>query len=250
MVTMSDQNKAIILAGGRGTRLLPYTIVVPKPMLPIGEMPIIEIIALQLKYHGFENVTVSLGHLSDMIKLFLETKKDKVGMPNFEFITETIPLGTSGPIKAVNPKENNFLVLNGDILTTLNFREMFNQHLKERATLTVGVRKTEYQLPLGSISIDENSYITDFVEKPISTHLDNIGAYVYSSRVLDYIGKDEKIDVNILIERLLNAKEKVFAFRSDGPYYWIDIGTHADYEKANMNFSEIIQSMPFIKGNE
>ena len=244
---MSNQSSAIILAGGRGTRLLPYTIVVPKPMLPIGEIPIIEIISLQLKYHGFDNVTVSLGHLSDMIRLFLESKKNIGGMPNFKFITETIPLGTSGPIKAVNPKEDNFLVLNGDILTTLNFREMFNQHLKVGAALTVGIRKTEYQLPLGSISIDENSFITDFIEKPISTHLDNIGAYVYSRQVLEYIDKDEKIDVNILIKRLIKAKEKVLAFRSDGPYYWIDIGTHADYEKANMNFSEIVKSMPFIQ---
>jgi NDP-sugar pyrophosphorylase family protein len=240
-------NKAIILAGGKGTRLLPYTIVVPKPMLPIGEIPIIEIISKQLSYFGFNEVTVSLGHLSGMIQLFLESKKKEKGFPSFKFFQEDEPLGTSGPIKAISPIEENFLVINGDILTTLDMRKMFDQHLKEKACLTVGVRLTDYTLPLGSISVDENSNITSFIEKPKVTHLDNIGAYAYSTKVLDYINPGERIDVNILIDRLLKANEKVMAFRSDGPYYWIDIGTHADYEKANNNFSNIIKSMPYIE---
>lgn len=246
-VILFSMNKAIILAGGKGTRLLPYTIVVPKPMLPIGEIPIIEIISKQLFYYGFDQVTVSLGHLSGMIQLFLQSKKEKAGFPEFTFFQEDEPLGTSGPIKAINPKEDNFLVINGDILTTLDMRKMFEQHLKEKACLTVGVRLTDYTLPLGSISVDDNSNITSFIEKPKVTHLDNIGAYAYSSRVLEYINPGERIDVNILIDRLLKANEKVMAFRSDGPYYWIDIGTHADYEKANSNFSNIIKSMPFLE---
>jgi NDP-sugar pyrophosphorylase family protein len=239
-------NRAIILAGGKGTRLLPYTIVVPKPMLPIGEIPIIEIIARQLFYYGFSEVTISLGHLSGLIQTFLESKKNEKGFPSFHFVQENSPLGTSGPIKAINPTEDNFLVINGDILTTLNMRDMYDRHIKEKACLTVGVRLTEYQLPLGSITVDQNANITNFIEKPVVTHLDNIGAYVYSSRALEFVKPNEKIDVNILIERLIQSKEKVIAFRSDGPYYWIDIGTHADYEKANSNFSTIVKSMPFL----
>ena len=100
-------SRAIILAGGKGTRLLPYTIVMPKPMLPIGEIPIIEIISKQLKYYGFDNVTVSLGHLSGIIKLFLESKVGSAGFPNFDFVHENSPLGTSGPLKAVNPSEED-----------------------------------------------------------------------------------------------------------------------------------------------
>ena len=242
--------RAIILAGGKGTRLLPYTIVVPKPMLPIGEIPIIEIIARQLFYHGFTDVTISLGHLSSLIQTFLESKKSINGFPNFSYVHESAPLGTSGPIKVINPKESDFLVINGDILTTLNLSDMFDMHVKEKACLTVGVRFTEYQLPLGSITVDQNSIITSFIEKPIVAHLDNIGAYVYSSRVLDFIKPNEKIDVNILIERLIERKEKVLAFRSDGPYYWIDIGTHADYEKANLNFANLLSSMPYLGKNE
>jgi NDP-sugar pyrophosphorylase family protein len=243
-------NRAVILAGGKGTRLLPYTIVVPKPMLPIGDIPIIEIISKQLKYYGFDMVTVSLGHLSGIIKLFLESKEGLEGFPNFDFIYENNPLGTSGPLKSINPEEKNFLVINGDILTTLDMRKMYEMHTEKEACLTVGVRQTDYQLPLGSITIDNLSNITEFIEKPISTHLDNIGAYVYSSKALEYIQKDEKLDVNILVKRLIEAKEKVIAFRSDGPYYWIDIGTHADYEKANLNFANLLSSMPYLGKNE
>lgn len=246
----SSQCRAVILAGGKGTRLLPYTIVVPKPMLPIGEIPIIEIISRQLKYYGFEEITVSLGHLSGMIRLYLEGKSGDEGLPHFDFFQEEFPLGTSGPLKAIFPEEENFLAINGDILTTLNMREMYKKHISEMATLTIGVRQTNYTLPLGSIEIDENSHITAFKEKPTVTHLDNIGAYVYSKKALEYIDSGEKIDVNILVERLLLAGEKVLAYRSDGPYFWIDIGTHADYEKANKEFEEIRKLMPFLQTKE
>ena len=242
--------RAIVLAGGKGTRLLPYTVVIPKPMLPIGEIPIIEIISRQLKFHGFNEVTVSLGHLSGVIEHYLETKANVSGIPNFEYFLEQSPLGTSGPIKAISPSEDNFLVVNGDILTTLNMSEMWAEHIKEAAALTVGIRKTEYKLPLGSITVDNNSLVTNFEEKPTVTYLDNIGAYVYSKRALEYMEEGERIDVNILIERLIKAKEKVLAFRSDGPYFWIDIGTHADYEKANLEFTELRKSMPFLEEME
>ena len=242
--------RAIVLAGGKGTRLLPYTVVIPKPMLPIGEIPIIEIISRQLKFHGFDEVTVSLGHLSGVIEHYLETKANVSGIPNFEYFLEQSPLGTSGPIKAISPSEDNFLVVNGDILTTLNMSAMWAEHIKEAAALTVGIRKAEYKLPLGSITVDNNSLVTNFEEKPTVTYLDNIGAYVYSKRALEYMEEGERIDVNILIERLIKAKEKVLAFRSDGPYFWIDIGTHADYEKANLEFTELRKSMPFLEEME
>jgi NDP-sugar pyrophosphorylase family protein len=240
-------DQAIILAGGKGTRLLPYTIVIPKPMLPVGEIPIIEVIARQLNFYGFGEVTISLGYRSEIIQIFLESKKNQKDFPRFKFFKEDIALGTSGSVKAINPATENFLVINGDILTTLNMREMFNKHIAENACLTVGVRLTDYKLPLGSITVDDNSNIISFVEKPSVTHLDNIGAYVYSKKVLTYINENEKIDVNILVQRLINAGEKVIAFRSDGPYYWIDIGTHADYEKANTDFATIRKSMLFLE---
>ena len=240
--------KAIILAGGKGTRLLPYTIVVPKPMLPIGDIPIIEIISRQLKFYGFDEVVISLGHLSGVIKFFLESKTGDPGLPLFSYYTEHKALGTSGSIKAIDLEEEDFLVINGDILTTLNMREMLDAHRSRGALFTIGTRKTEYQLPLGSITLNDEGYVTEFAEKPTFEFMDNIGAYVYSKKVLEYIGPDEQIDVNILVQRLLSDHQKVLAYRSDGPYFWIDIGTHADYEKANNEFHKIEDQFPFLRG--
>lgn len=246
MSRSASNRRALILAGGKGTRLLPYTVVIPKPMLPIGDFPIIEIISRQLKFHGFNHVTVSLGHLSGMIELFLETLPKDEHLPLFDFFLESSPLGTSGPVKAISPTEDNFMVINGDILTTLDMDSMFKEHEMSGAVMTVATRTTSYTLPLGSLILSETLEVKDFQEKPTYTLFDNIGAYVYSRKVLDYIKSDEKIDVNILIHRLIDAGEKVMAFRSDGPYFWIDIGTHADYEKANNQFSELIDQMPFL----
>ena len=240
--------KAIILAGGKGTRLLPYTIVIPKPMLPIGEIPVIEIISRQLKFHGFDRVVISLGHLSGVIKLFLESKSGDAGFPEFDFYTEHKALGTSGSVKAIGIDDEDFLVINGDILTTLNLREMFKLHQEKGALLTIGTRKTEYQMPVGSIKLNKEGYVTDFDEKPKLEFIDNIGAYVYSRKVLRYINPDERIDVNVLVKRLLADHQKVLAFLSEGPYFWIDIGTHADYEKANLEFHKIQDQFPYLEG--
>ena len=161
------------------------------------------------------------------------------------------PLGTSGPVKAISPGEKNFMVINGDILTTLNMDAMFNEHETSGAVMTVATRTTSYTLPLGSLILSDTLEVKDFQEKPTYTLFDNIGAYVYSSEVLKYIEKNERIDVNILIHRIIDAGEKVMAFRSDGPYFWIDIGTHADYEKANSQFAELLDQMPFLpKGRD
>ena len=238
--------RAIILAGGKGTRLLPYTIVMPKPMLPIDGIPIIEIISRQLAYYGFNDVTVSLGHLSGVIKLFLESKKSEKGLPNFSYLSESSPLGTSGPVKAISPMEEDFLVINGDILTSMNFAELMQSHKDSGATLTISARKTHYELPLGSLILDPENFVTEFNEKPKFDFIDNIGVYIYSAKALKYIEKDEKIDVNILTKRLIENGEKVYAFRNDGPYFWIDIGTHADYAKANEDFAKIKDSFPFL----
>ena len=239
---------AIILAGGKGTRLLPYTIVVPKPMLPIGGIPVVEIIARQLKFFGFDQVTVSLGHLSGMVEHFLEGVPKSIDLPDFSYFRESNPLGTTGPLKAIALKEENFLVINGDILTTLDMREMFDSHVSSGAILTIGIRKTTHTLAVGSITVDDSGNVIKFDEKPVISHLDNIGAYVYSKKALEFIDDDEKIDVNVFTQRLLDAGEKVMGFRSDGPYYWVDIGTHADYEKANLEFEELRHNFPFLKG--
>ena len=226
--------KAVILAGGKGTRLLPYTIVIPKPMLPIAGIPIIEIISRQLNYYGFDDVSVSLGHLSEMIKVYL-TGKEKAK-------------GTAGPIKELGISAENFVVMNGDILTNINLKNLYEFHYENNAALTIAVRNTSYQLPFGAVTINSKNEVTNFEEKPKIELIDNIGAYVYSQRALTFMAKNEKIDVNTLVLRLLEAGEKVLAFLNVGPYYWIDIGTHADYEKANDELNGLLSEFPFLKG--
>lgn len=240
--------RAIVLAGGKGTRLLPYTIVVPKPMLPLNDIPIIEIISRQLKYHGFQEVSISLGHLSGVIKYFLESKKGDKGLPNFTYFTEDEPLGTSGPVKAINPNEEDFLVINGDILTSMDLLTLYNEHRKSGAALTISARNTTYTLPVGKLEIDASGSITNFQEKPKIDIIDNIGVYIYTKRALNYIDLGENIDVNVLCSRLIQEGERVYAYMDNGHYYWIDIGTHADYEKANREFSNIKSHFPFLTG--
>jgi len=215
-------------------------------MLPINGMPVIEIISRQLYYYGFNKVAVSLGHLSDIVKLFLESKSQSSGMPEFEYFTEFKSLGTSGPIKAISPQDENFLVINGDILTSINLLDFMEKHSQSGAILSLSARKANYELPFGSLTIDSENFITNFEEKPKFELLDNIGIYIYSKRVLDYIHKDEHIDVNQLVERLLERKQKIFAYINKGPYYWVDIGTHADYDKVNNDFDKIKDQFPFL----
>jgi len=240
--------KAVILAGGKGTRLLPYTIVIPKPMLPIAGIPIIEIISRQLNYYGFDDVTISLGHLSEIIKVYLMGKDADPGFPTFSYHIEETAKGTAGPIRELGVLAENFVVINGDILTNINLRELHEFHCENDAALTIAVRNTSYQLPFGAVTINSKNEVTNFEEKPKLELLDNIGAYVYSQRALTFIQDNEKVDVNDLVLRLIQAGEKVCAFLNVGPYYWIDIGTHADYEKANNELNGLLSEFPFLKG--
>ena len=240
--------KAVILAGGKGTRLLPYTIVIPKPMLPIAGIPIIEIISRQLSYYGFDDVSISLGHLSEMIKVYLKGKEAEPGFPTFSYHIEEKAKGTAGPIKELEISAENFVVMNGDILTNINLKNLYEFHYENNAALTIAVRNTSYQLPFGAVTINSKNEVTNFEEKPKIELIDNIGAYVYSQRALTFMAKNEKIDVNTLVLRLLEAGEKVLAFLNVGPYYWIDIGTHADYEKANDELNGLLSEFPFLKG--
>jgi NDP-sugar pyrophosphorylase family protein len=222
--------------------------VIPKPLLPIGGIPIIEIICRQLGYYGFAKVSVSLGHLSEVLEIFLKGIKGRPGIPKLSFHKELEPLGTSGPVREIGVSAENFLVINGDVLTTMDLASIMKSHLENRAVLTIGARKTEYELPFGSLELDGQNSVTRFVEKPRLELIDNIGVYVYNKKALNFINPGEKIDVNILTNRLLQCGERVHAFRFDGPYFWIDIGTHADYEKANREFVEIRDMFPFLKG--
>lgn len=237
--------RAIVLAGGKGTRLRPYTVVFPKPMLPIGGIPILETILRQLSYFGFDHVTLSLGYMAGLIQSYFEGSS-ATWLPSLSYFVEHTPLGTAGPTKAICPEEENFLVMNGDILSTLDLAEMYDHHVSNQAALTLGVRKADYQLPLGVIDFDENARVTGFREKPTVSYFDNVGIYIYSQRALGYMTSGERCDVNELVHELIDNGETVTAFQSDEPYYWIDVGRHGDYERANEEFDKIRSAFPFL----
>jgi NDP-mannose synthase len=239
--------RAIVLAGGKGTRLKPYSLVFPKPMLPIGGIPILETILRQLKFFGFDQTTISLGYMPGIIRSYFSEIEGDIGLPKLDYFVEKIPLGTAGPIRLIKQKEENFLVMNGDVLSTLDLRALYNYHIENDAALTLAVRSTKFTVPLGVIEFDESYQITDFKEKPSFQYFDNIGIYVYNKSITTFIDKDTNFGVNTLVERLLADHQRVMAFFSKEPYYWIDIGQHGDYDKANEEFDKIRKKFDFLK---
>jgi NDP-mannose synthase len=230
--------QAVIFAGGKGTRLEPYTLVYPKPMLPVGGSPIIETIIRQLAYYGFDEIIVSLGYLGGMIRLyFAETSRIPAGVA-IRYVEESEPLGTAGAIGIIDGLADNFLAINGDILTTLNYRDFFDFHVRKNATFSIAVGVKSVSLPLGILELDGDDRVTKFTEKPTFEYLDNIGIYVYNRRVTRYIQRGQRLDLNILVDRVLGNGESICGFRSSDPYYWIDIGHHADFETANLEFEK------------
>jgi NDP-mannose synthase len=238
---------AVILCGGKGSRLYPYTVVMPKPMLPIGNMPIVEIISRQLNYYGFDDVVVSLGHNTHIIKHFLEGISGDPGLPKYRFVEESEPLGTAGPVGLLEEAPDNFLVMNGDILTNVALDEFFKFHLDKQAAFSICIRSTNYTLPFGSVEIDSDNNVKRFVEKPKIELLDNIGIYAYSQKALEYVKPNTQLYVNDLVQQLVEAGEKVCSYLDTSPYYWIDIGSHADYDKANFDLNNVISEFPYLK---
>jgi NDP-mannose synthase len=237
---------AIVLAGGKGVRLKPYTLAFPKPMLPVGEMPILEIILRQLKFHGFDKVVLSLGYMNEIIISYFETKNNADYLPKIEYYVEDSPLGTSGPIKAINPTDDSFLVMNGDILTNLDFTQMFQYHLDSKSDFTVAVRPTKHVLKYGIVEFDKSNNVKEFKEKPVLNFFDNVGIYIYNRENLKFIKPKVEYGVNTLVKSLLKDKNNVKSYYTEDEYYWIDIGSHGDYEKANKDFKNIKKKFPFL----
>jgi NDP-mannose synthase len=230
--------QAIILAGGAGTRLRPYTLVFPKPMLPVGGMPIIATIVHQLAYYGFNDIVISLGYLGDYIRMYFMGGVNTPKGVTIRFSFEDQPLGTTGPLALVDKLDDDFLVINGDILSTIDYADFFHTHRDRHADLSVAVGIKEVKMSLGILDLDEKQRITGFREKPTFVFHDNMGIYVYSRSVMKWVERDKKLDVNVLVAKLVEEKKNVFGYISKEEYFWIDVGQHADYEKANEEFEK------------
>ncbi len=224
--------QAIILAGGKGTRLKPYTISFPKPLVPIGDYPILEIIIRQLVSFGFDRVTISTGHLAELIEAYFGDGS-RWGV-KIEYVREYTPLNTAGALKLVDGCEDNFLVMNGDVLTTLDYGSLLALHAKKGVKATIAAKTRESKIDFGVLKLDGEDFLSEYIEKPVYTFSVSMGVYVLSKEIRNLIKDGESIGMPDLLLRLKDSGEKVYCHRSD--CYWLDIGRIDDYEKAQEEF--------------
>jgi NDP-sugar pyrophosphorylase family protein len=221
--------RAVVLAGGFGMRLRPYTTILPKPLLPVGDRPILEIILRQLAAAGFDRVDLCVGHLGELIRVYFT---DGTVLPEgleLDWHWEPDePLGTAGALRVVPGLEGTFLAMNGDILTTLDYRELLAHHRRSSAGLTIAAQSKRVEIELGVIEL-EGDRVSGYREKPTLGYDVSMGIYVYEARVLSHL-PDGPCQFPELVQRLLAAGELVCAFRSDAP--WYDLGTVSEYERA------------------
>lgn len=227
--------KAVILAGGKGTRLAPYTQILPKPLMPIGDMPILEVILRQMKLAGITDVVLTVGHLSELLRAFFQDGS-RLGL-NIEYCYEDIPLGTAGPIAFVPNLDGTFLVTNGDVLSTLQLNALIQFHKAEKAIATIATHHRKVKIDLGVIQWDGDARITGYIEKPSYDYAVSMGIYVFEPEVLTYIPKGQYYDFPDLVKALINGGEKVAGYRFDG--YWQDLGRPDDYESASQDFDKM-----------
>lgn len=229
---MSKSMRAVLLAGGKGTRLYPYTAVFPKPLVPIGDRPVLEILIHQLKFYGFTEITLCVGHLADLLVVYFGDGS-KFGVKiNYSF--EEKPLGTIGPLRLLKDLPETFLVANGDLLVDTNFREIWNKHNKSKALLTIGTKERNEKIDLGVLETQKDQVVS-FKEKPEFTFKVSAGIYIFSKKILNYIPRDSYFDFPGLVQKLLKKNQKICSYNIPG--FWLDIGRPDDYQKAIDKFN-------------
>lgn len=218
----------VIQAGGTGTRLQPYTTILPKPLMPIVDLPILEIVIRQLVFYGFTDLYVTTGHLAHLIEVFFEDGSNWGA--RITYIRENQPLGTIGPIREVPRPASPFLVMNGDILTDLDYRVFYESHLATDALLTIATYRGDIPVSLGVIEYDEQKRVVGFTEKPTLHFWASMGIYVFSPELWDMIPPKTYYGFDTLMFDLLNqnAQTKVYPWHG----LWLDIGRPEDYARA------------------
>jgi NDP-mannose synthase len=226
--------QAIVLAGGKGRRLMPYTTVLPKPLMPIGDYPILEVILRQLKHYGFNRVTISTGYLHELIHAYLDSNRT-LGL-DIMYVHEDTPLGTIGPLRLIEHLDDTFLVMNGDILTDISYPDLIASHRKNKAIATVATYQRVVNIDFGVLEKDESRKVTAFREKP-TYHFDvSMGVYVFSKKILEYVPEGEPFGFDQLMYALTAKKEAVYSYPHNG--YWLDIGRPDDYARSIEEFEK------------
>lgn len=227
-----ESTRAIVLAGGRGTRLAPYTTVLPKPLMPIGDMPILEILLRQLRRAGIRHVTLAVGHLAALLEAYFGDGS-RLGI-SLDYSYEDEPAGTAGPLALLDDLDDTFLVMNGDLLTSIDFLDLLGSHRARGAAITVGLFEKQVPLDLGVVETSEDGRVTNYIEKPTLTYDVSVGIYAMQPTVLQHIDRGERLDLPDLVLRLIAAGADVHAYRFSGT--WFDIGRPDDYAAASEHF--------------
>lgn len=226
--------RAVILAGGKGTRLKPFTYVLPKPLVPVGDLPILEIVIRQLKNYGFEHITMAVNHQAEIIKAFFGNGA-KWNL-KIDYSLEDKPLSTMGPLKLINDLPEDFLVMNGDILTDINYSDYFKMHVADKQIFTILAKKREDKVEYGILETNTKDELTGFKEKPINSYLVSSGIYIINKEVLNIIPENVAFGFDNLMLKLLKLNIKVNVKTIDN--YWLDIGRPDDYEIATDVFTK------------
>ncbi len=225
-------SRAVILAGGKGTRLAPYTTVFPKPLMPLGETPILEVVLRQLSAHGFSEVTLAVGYLAELIEAFFGDGS-RFGL-RIDYSREEHPLGTAGPLALIDRLDEPFLVMNGDVLTTLDYGAFLTGHAASGAVASIATKTRTARIDFGVVESDADGTVTGYVEKPEHEYTVSTGVYAFSPAVLGHVVRGERLDFPDLILRLLDRGQRVRSVPFDG--YWLDIGRHDDFARAQQEF--------------
>ncbi|MBE7445046.1 MAG: nucleotidyltransferase family protein [Planctomycetia bacterium] len=220
--------RAVILAGGKGTRLRPYTVVLPKPLMPIGDYPILEVIVRQLAYYGFTHLTMGVNHQVEIIKAFFGNGEKWNITIDYSF--EDRPLSTMGPLKLIRNLPSDFLVMNGDILTDLDFNTFYEHHVSHRHLFTISSCQRKQRADYGVLEIDTANRLYGFREKPTFKYDVSMGIYMVSNKILKYIPEGQPYGFDHLMLDLIKAKIPPRIKNFDG--YWLDIGRPDDYTQA------------------
>ncbi len=232
--------RAIILAGGKGTRLRPYTTLIPKPLVPLGgKYSILEIIILQLKACGFTHITLAVNHLSQLIMAYFGNG-ERLGI-RIDYSLEEGELSTIGPLTLIDDLPENFLVMNGDILCDLDYRRFFESHVADGSRISVSAFKREVRIDFGVLRYDDEGKLTRFMEKPVYDFDVSMGIYCINRQVVEALPKGEMYGFDNLMVDSIERKQAVDIRPFSG--YWLDIGRPDDYQYADEHFEELAQKL-------
>lgn len=236
--------RAVILAGGKGSRLRPYTITLPKPLVPVGgELPVLEIVIRQLGQAGFDHITLAVNHMANLVMAFFGDGS-RWGT-KIDYSLEESPLSTIGPLTLIPDLPADFLVMNGDILCDLNFAEFYRHHVIQHNDLTVSVYKRTAKIDFGVLKYDANNLATEFIEKPVY-HFDvSMGVYCLNRRIIDQLEKGRPYGFdNLMIDGIRNQKR--IGVKSFGGF-WLDLGRPEDFDIANEKYEELKSKLGLLK---